>query len=354
MEGRPLRLPKGGIVRPGEKVEGAKGNYPRELDHFNVEGAEALKALYGDKPQLIRGMFVSNNIREVVDLGYKKWHQNNTIACQGDGRIAIDLDEGVEIECLGEECETVKASKCRRNICIAFIPTEAPTIALHTFSSGGWRTIENTLAFIDLLLATRGHLAGIPWIMIREPYKQKRTTEDGKTVNQVHHCIRFDVEVPILQLPSMELPKLERPAAFDQADPSFYPRSMREAAEQEALPPAAEPIEAAALPEPVEAEVIPAKCEKSGINNAANATFEHDQPALDPNIEIGFDILNLTGQQRKALLDRYQGDDGKLIQYLSAMVDRKQEGKAPVEPEPVPEQKATGTNGKAPSPHWSF
>jgi hypothetical protein len=209
-----------------------------------VEDAPAIKAIAGDKPKAIRGIFGSNDIHAVVDLGYKKWHQNNTIACRGDGHIAVDLDEGIEKECLGEDCSKVQGEmiegklvqSCKRGIVIAFIPLEAPTIAVHTFASTGWRTIENTLAFLDLLQSLFGRIAGIPWVMLREPYKCTRTTPDGKKANQVHHTIRFDLEKPIQEITPIFVPSYERPAALDQAQPEFYPPAAIEAAEKAALP----------------------------------------------------------------------------------------------------------------------
>ena len=319
----PPRAPKGGVVRLGEKVENANGReYPRELDYFNVEDAPAIKAIYGDKPKMIRGMFASNDIRQVIDLGYKKWHQNNTIACQGDGQIAIDLDEGKEVECLGEDCPAVKEGKCHRQCTVAFIPTEAPTIAVHTFTSGGWRTSNNVMAFADLLMAVRGHLAGIPWVMIREPYKCKRTMPDGKVVNQVHHTVRFDLEQSLNDLVAQALPAYERPAAFDQADPAFYPKSIR-ATEAPALPP---------VPEPVETEIP-----KGPVIEAPLAAVPEDSELAE--IYKGFDACGIDDPaERQKLLAEYDGRFPDLDRYLVNLFEG---WLPPTTPKPV---KATRTS----------
>jgi len=308
---RPPVLPRGGVVRPGEKVRNDKDKeYPRELDYFNVEDAPALKEVSGEKPRLIRGMFASDRIQEVVDLGYKKWHQNNTIACRGDGRVAIDLDTGEERECLGEDCEMVVAAKCKRQITIAFLPIDAPTIAVHTFTSTGWKTINNTLAFVNLLQTMYGRLAGIEWTMHREPFKVERETADGKKINQVHYTIRFDIEKPLRELIPIAIASQGKPAAFDTCEPTMYPKSIQ--GEAGALPPG-ETTEQA-YPDPV-------------------TDLLHNVPE-PPRQDIikGFDITGRTNEQQFELLTRYKDQPEKLLEYLHALADGMSEGKKPETP----------------------
>lgn len=321
---RPPTLPKGPVVRPGEKIINERGKeYPRELDYFNVEDAPALKEIYGDKPRLIRGVFASDEIREVVDLAYKKWHQNNTLACRGDGRVATDLDKGEDRECLGEECEMVKAGKCSRQIYIAFLPIEAPTVAIHTFNSGSWRTINNTLAFANLLQTMYGRLAGIPWVMLREPFKCERETADGKKVNQVHYTIRFDLEKPLQEIRPMSVPSFERPAAFDETDPSMYPRSIQSPV---AALPAGEVVEAPVAPGPtgvqmmVEAPANPV-APAPEIDPTADLLATISDEYLRHDIQLGFEITGRTEEQQMELLERYKGQPERLQAYLSALVD---------------------------------
>gem|GEM_PF-5096766 len=313
---RPPILPKGGTVRPGEKRVSEGGReYARELDYFNVEDAPALREYYGEQPRALRGMFASDEITEVIDLGYKRWHQNNTIGCRGDGRRAIDIDAGgVEVECSGEDCEHVQSKKCRRQIQISFLPIgdlEPITflsMGIHTLTSGGWRTINNTLAWVNLMVTLYGRLAGIPWVMHREPYKIEREAADGKKINQVHQTIRFDIEKPLeIALPGSP----GRPPAFDTcSEPSLYPQSMTRGA--------------AALPESRVIEQAPAPVPELGPVEALLAQVEDE--TLRREIVTGFDIAGLPEEQQLGLLERYAGAPDKLQAYLSALVDQQLQG----------------------------
>lgn len=310
---RPLKLPRAGMIRLGEKQVSDKGReYPRELDHFNFTDAPLVGQVYGDNCRELDIIFPVNDPTAVFDTCYMAYGATGW-KCRGNGDIAYNREHDQEIECAGEDCQMVSEGKCKRQGRLTFVCYKVPGLSVYQIVTSGWRSIENVLAFLEMLESLFGRIDGIPLKLYREPYESTYTDKDGKQRKQVHHCIRPDVAASLLDVKRLQLgggQTLELPEATTECADDMYPEDVKQA---EALPPAPEP------------EII---------------------PALNPDIEIGFDILELSEQQRSALLAKYQGHDDKLIQYLSAMADRKQA------PEARPEQKPTGTNGKPPHKNW--
>jgi len=165
---RPRRLPRLGIVRPGEKVENTKGgkDYPRELDYFNLTDAPAIALYYSRlkvadlerelaennmghdlrelrmkqhalltellarvpegalpdeatskalsetlKCRELDILFPSNERSMILDTCYKKYGAGGFWQCRGNGVVAVDRDNPAEFDCPGEECPKVKGER---------------------------------------------------------------------------------------------------------------------------------------------------------------------------------------------------------------------------------------------------
>jgi hypothetical protein len=314
LEGRPLRLPRAGIIRLGEKGISKSGKeYPRELDYLNVlPDAEQVAKFYSDLLHIPAGelrlreidvLFPVNDLAAIVDLCYLMYGATGW-KCRGDGQIAYNREHDEEIECAGEDCKMVADNKCKRQMRLTFACYLVPGLCVYQIVTSSWRSIENTLAFCNVLEEQFGRIDMIPLKLYREPYTTSYTDEDGKQHQQVHHCIRLDFAESLLNVKRLQLAggrDLSLPEPTDECADDMYPKSLQ-AAEKAALPPASEPVvieqpAIIAVPDPE-----PEACDEASIRQ-------------------GFEILELDEVEQDALRDKYAGDPAKLIQYLSARID---------------------------------
>jgi hypothetical protein len=301
LESRPLRLPRAGRIRLGEKDINDRGKeYPRELDYFNCVDAPLVGEIYGEKPREIDVIFPVNDKRAIADTCYMRYGANGP-KCRGNGVTAWDMETGEERECLGEECEHVDCDRpsCKRQMILTFVCYKVPGLCVYDLVTSGWRSIENTLAFLDTLESLFGRVDGIPLKMYREPYETTRKDKDGKRRKQVHHCIRLDLEASLLDVKRLQLgggAQMELPPAPIECADDMYPRSVQEV--EKALPAASEPV----VIEHPPVQAVP-------------------EDRLQDDIRQGFEILNLDEDEQRALRDAYADNLPGLLRYLSARID---------------------------------
>ncbi len=320
LEGRPLRLPRAGMVRLGEKGVSKSGKeYPRELDYFNLVDAPQVAKRYGEKPRELDIIFPANDAAATADICYMMYGATGW-KCRGDGRIAYNREHDEEIECAGEDCRMVTENKCKRQMRLTFVCYLVPGLCVYQLVTSSWRSIENTLAFLNLLEEQFGRIDMIPLKLYREPYTTSYTDDAGKQHSQVHHCIRLDFAESLLNVKRLQLAggrELALPEPTDECADDQYPRSLQQA-EAAALPPAQEVIEApaiAAVPEPEDSD------------------FEND-PVYQQN-RTPFEILGYDKQTVLELLYKYRNDPDALGRYLGGQIDSQL---API-PEPTPAPK---------------
>jgi Recombination directionality factor-like len=332
---RPVRLQRGGRVRLGNKGVSQKSGkeYPRELDHFNLEDAPALQEFYGPgEVRRIPAFFPVDDARTILDLAYMAYGASGW-KCRGNGVEALRRDTDTMIECLGEDCPGVKKGECKRQGRLTFLCYEVPGLRVYDFVTSSWRTIENALAFIQMLQGLWGHIDRIPFVMLREPYQTSYTDESGKQHAQTHHCVSFDVEASFLDVKRLgaggnfELPEAPMECADD-----MYPKSLQER-ELKALGTAEDP------------EVIPAEKPRPLLApHVPQAPPPDPVTPLEADIAQGFEICGTDAADQVRLRAVYKDTPEKLFEYLSALATTLSVGSPapqPVQPQLVPPPKAT-------------
>ncbi len=302
LESRPLRLPRAGRIRLGEKEVNARGKeYPRELDYFNCADAPLVGEVYGVNPREIDVIFPINDKRSIADTCYMRYGASGP-KCRGNGVTAWDMETGAGRDCLGEECEHAVGDRpsCKRQMILTFVCYRVPGLCVYDLVTSGWRSIENTLAFLDTLESLFGRIDGIPLKMYREPYETSRKDKDGKRKKQIHHCIRLDLEASLLDVKRLQLGgPMELPSAPAECADDMYPRSLQEA--ERALPPGPvieSPIAAVPDPEP-----------------------EADYGDEVKDIIDGFKLNNIPEAAWPQFFANYAGDLPGLQSYLSNLLD---------------------------------
>ncbi len=211
------------------------------------------------------------------------------------------MEAGAEIDCFGEECEHAVGGSCKRQMILTFVCYRVPGLCVYDLVTSGWRSIENTLAFLDTLESLFGRIDGIPLKMYREPYETSRKDKDGKRKRQIHHCIRLDLEASLLDVKRLQLGgPMELPPTPAECADDMYPRSLQAA---EALPPAQE------------AEVI----EQPVV--AAVPDPEPDESDEVKDIIEGFRLNNIPEAEWPTFFSNYEGRLPELQSYLSNLLD---------------------------------
>ena len=138
-------LPRIGKIRLGVKVQGQKGEYPKEVDYFVIdepakdaapqerESYDRFRKVYGKEPKALEIVIPDENADNVFPQAYKMYGKSTGLKCTGDGATAnrvgsvyaethgkkapdgsvINPLEYYEIECPGEECPFYQQKNCR-------------------------------------------------------------------------------------------------------------------------------------------------------------------------------------------------------------------------------------------------
>ncbi|MCK9570773.1 hypothetical protein M0R72_17620 [Candidatus Pacearchaeota archaeon] len=381
LKSRPLRLPRAGRARLGEKeVNDNDREYPRELDYLNLTDAPAVVLKYAQikidelnealrrdldeakqeqhqkQLQILQGLlakvqpgklpdektakalskalkcreldiiFPINDKRSIADTCYMRYGASGP-KCRGNGVTAWDMEAGAEIDCFGEECEHAMGDRpsCKRQMILTFVCYRVPGLCVDDLVTSGWRSIENTLAFLDTLESLFGRIDGIPLKMYREPYETSRKDKDGKRKRQIHHCIRLDLEASLLDVKRLQLGgPMELPPTPAECADDMYPKSLQEA--EKALPPGPvieAPIAAVPDPEPaVEPDPDPPADESDEVKD----------------IIEGFKLCGIPEVEWPQFFNNYEGRLPELQSYLSNLLDSQMT--------PVPEPTIEGSKPK--------
>jgi gas vesicle protein len=166
-EGR-ARIPRIGKIRLGEKVKGAKSEYPKAVDYFVCP--PEVKAVYGEKPKKLNITFHSDSIDEIFPQYYKRYGKSTGLVCRGDGEMAVVINpetkEFEEIECHGRDCQYWKNDQCKTIGNLYFIVIGVNRFGVYQLDTSSYNSILNInggLKYAKEL--TRGKLAMIPFIL---------------------------------------------------------------------------------------------------------------------------------------------------------------------------------------------
>lgn len=219
------RMPRIGKIHLGVKAT-AKGDsgkqYPKAVAWFEVHGddttpmeaATAFFDVYGEKPEEIDVVFISNDPKHLPDPWYKAYGGSTGLICKGNGETALarwDLArdgqrppgvEGgtwmttqtkepvrLEIPCLAEECPMMQAKKCRIVMNLQVMLPEVRGIGVWQIDTSSYNTIHNILDNVELLkLALPGGIAGVPLKLRRVPM---RVHPEGEAKAKTVHVLEL-------------------------------------------------------------------------------------------------------------------------------------------------------------------
>lgn len=171
------KLPLLGKIKIGDKAINKNGKeYPISLDHFRATGKYESFFLdaYGDKPNKIQIIFISDNFKDVCDEHYEIRDNAGRLTAEGDGenwKAYNPITDKYEynVKATVEELEKKFKAEAKINLTIRFILPKIPGVF------GQWS------------FNTKGHLSSIP--QIRDTFDQVQTMA-GSIIN-----IPFDLVV---------------------------------------------------------------------------------------------------------------------------------------------------------------
>src|SRR3990172_6411683 len=180
------RLPRIGKLHLGQKVQGTKGEYPKQTPYFVVraddttsqDAAKALWEVYGDKPTELDIIFPTDDPLQWADANYKAYSAKWKLRCKGDGVSALakwdatgsgprppGIDSGtwatgatqewayMEIPCAAADCPMQKfePAKCKAVMNLQFLLPKVEGIGIWQIDTGSWHSIQNVNNNVDLL-----------------------------------------------------------------------------------------------------------------------------------------------------------------------------------------------------------
>lgn len=161
-----------GKLKVGQKITTKDGKeIPMSLDYFKADGKfEALfHKTFGEKPQRIKVIFVSNEIEQVCNLRYE-FRKGAKLYARGDGKT-FDVWDGkkyvektIEMEKLEKEL-----GEAQKVLTIRFLIPELKGIyGLWQLSTRGENSIGPIVATFDKILEMAGTIINIPFELIVE------------------------------------------------------------------------------------------------------------------------------------------------------------------------------------------
>lgn len=294
------RFPRAGKIRLGYRSESAKSgrsrSYPAKADHFvwPEEHSALLTEAFGDECRELDIMFPVEDLEVVASQYYRRYSKDPShdgagrLVCRGDGETASFFDretgEIAEIECLGTECESYRAGRCKRTMFLQFIIPQFMELGVWQLDTSSANSIINVNSGIEYIRAiTGGRFAMVP-MKLRLVPKEVFPPDVGRTT------------IYVLEL---------KPAPGVLGSPGRVPAGIPEPARIAALP-SAEEIESEApddlYPDAVIVEEPP------------------EQPRriseIDAEIDVLFNSLGLTQAQRTLRLREWGTDKVGLLARL--------------------------------------
>lgn len=318
----PVRLPRAGVIRLGEKKVGKSGaEYPSKTSYFNLEDAPLVAELYGEQPTELDIVFPTNDVDAVFDVAYVAYGKSGW-KCRGNGVEAYDREAGESIKCLGEECPRY-GKECKRLARLQFVLYKVPgSLGVYTISTGSVNSILNIQGALEMLQGiTSGNIAWIPLKLVMDEAEVSYKDDSGKLHTTTIYPIRIDLPASIMDIAKIRIgggqiggelpasPEMALPAPEEAPLPDdLYPKSVQEEEEPEEEP---EVIE----PEDEEPELLEPEPEDE----------PEDDEDLFGSIGKAFDQLGIPPQskERADYLKRYKNTPDKLLERLNAEIKTK-------------------------------
>jgi hypothetical protein len=301
-------MPRLGKLRLGEKKQKGGKEYPSELDYFRCDPEDGMQpadrtallekftVLYGERPTVIRNVFLPTDDREFVfPNSLEAWKRTQNGAkrwCFGDGvraaRLNFETGDWNEIKCCHvQSCQVMDAGDCKLISRLRILVPELSMAGYWQIDTSSQASTGNVIDCLNQLEGVFGRLSNIPLVLSREP---KAMTFEGKT--NTHYIIH-------LRAPNIDFAQLKELAG-----------------RQQFLLPAAvvaddvDPVLDVDTPE----ELLPESTQ---------------EPAPDPEllkqIAQGFDMLGTPDAQRQSALHRFKGREAELLNEIKARMAKKAE-----------------------------
>lgn len=171
-----MPLPEAGRIKIGEKKKNAKGvEYPTSLEHFRATGtfSQHFHGVFGDKPDKLTIVFISDNISDSCNEEYACW-ENGKRWGWGDGETFnvwdSDKKDYVTVE---KDSPLLKGKKWDIMLTLRFVIPELKGVLGHwVFSTKGAKTtIPSIVKSFDFIKERVGTVVGVPFELVVEKTK---------------------------------------------------------------------------------------------------------------------------------------------------------------------------------------
>lgn len=342
------RLPRLGKIRLGEKEVSKRtgAEYPKALDYFNCP--PEVQAVYGEKPRVLDIMFPVGDQNVFFPQWYKRYNQTTGLVCKGDGETATMSQNGemIEIECLPDECEAYAKKHCRRLANLQFLLPKVPGIGIWQIDTTSFYSIININSALAMIGAVADRIHMIPLQLVLKP---QEVAPDGKKKTVYVLDLVAPVTLSKLLADTQKTPQQLLMPALDENDrpDDLYPDAVLNKPDEKPFtldtPPApvAKPGENANGQEKKEtakdrkaaSDADYKKIVQEGEEFLDRFAGNNQDDGIDQDIEMAFDILNISLGKRKAILGKPDLDKPALLQYLNGEIDKRNE--AEQEPPPI-------------------
>lgn len=165
-------LPLIGKIKVGEKTTNAAGKeYPKSLDYFRPTGnyASEFTRVYGDKPNRIGVVFISDDIDEVCSQYFACW-TDGKMHGKGDGELfkVWDKETQAYVENVPKTDPRVRALKWEEYTTLKFVIPAIPTVLGYwEFTTKGKRSsIPGIIQAFDFVKRKVGTVVALPFDLV--------------------------------------------------------------------------------------------------------------------------------------------------------------------------------------------
>lgn len=206
------RLPVIGKIRLGTRKTSQGGKeYPAESEHFVLDDAPDVAAVYGKEPKQLEVMFPSDDLNIVIPH-YYKWYsggvkdkEGNIIGgklnCYGDGDVAHWLAKRDPVtrvvptrKCAAEQCpDWVKGGvqQCKAAMSVFVILPRVSLFGVYQIDTTSKSAIQDFVNQMYLIKETWGTFRKQHFIVYRDPTMIGFVDKDGKEQRREHHILRI-------------------------------------------------------------------------------------------------------------------------------------------------------------------
>lgn len=221
------RLPVIGKIRLGTRKTSQGGKeYPSESEHFVLDDAPDVAAVYGKEPKQLEVMFPSDDLNIVIPH-YYKWYsggvkdkEGNIIGgklnCYGDGDVAHWLakrDVATRVvptrKCAAEQCPDWRDGKgvqqCKAAMSVYVILPRVSLFGVYQIDTTSKSAIQDFVNQMYLIKETWGTFRKQHFIVYRDPTMIGFVDKDGKEQRREHHILRIRPDESFQQNHGVEL-----------------------------------------------------------------------------------------------------------------------------------------------------